>query len=119
MKTFEPGTRVVVIDGDTNELRRGVIKTVHAVCEIAIVKFDDGNFEKVEFDCLGFEPEPAKPTEPVGKSEITITPDEFKKIGTKVMMDIMKEHDPVIGLFSGVIVAKIHHALFSDAVDNG
>lgn len=111
MKTFEPGTRVVVIDGDTNELRRGVIQVVYAVCKTAIVKFDDGNIEKVEFDCLGFEPEPAEPTEPVEKSEITITSDEFKHMTVDVALK-MTEDTPLVGLVLMAFSAELYKALF-------
>ena len=121
MSKFKTGMRVVVID-ENNEVRKGVINTVYEDMEIAIVKFDDGNVEKVHFSYLGIEPETKaqeeKPTEPVEKSEITITPDEFKKIGTKVMTEIIKKGGPVLGFACTIIIANLHKALFFDAVDN-
>ena len=125
MSKFKPGLRVVVIDGDTSELRHGVINASYEDVEIAIVKFDDGNVEKVSFDCLGIEPETKvqeeKPNEPVEKSEITITPEEFKKISAKVITkEVVKMPDGggMLGLAFSVFVAKLHRALFFDAVEN-
>ena len=124
MSKFKPGFRVVVIDGDTHEIRKGVIKATYEEVEIAIVKFDDGNVEKVGFDYLGIEPETKvqeeKPTEPVEKSEITITPDEFKKIASKVVMENVKkmgEDGGLLGLTFTIFVAELHRALFFDNVE--
>ena len=125
MSKFEKGVRVVVIDADTREIRKGVINASYEDLEIAIVKFDDGNVEKVAFNYLGIEPETKvqeeKPTEPVEKSEITITPDEFKKIASKVVMrnvEKMGEGGGLIGLSFTIFSAELHRALFFDAVDN-
>lgn len=114
MSKFRPGVRVVVIDGDTHELRKGVINSIYQDIEIAIVKFDDGNTEKVEFDCLGVEPEPTepeKPTESVEKSEITITPDEFRNISMKVVAKLT-EKTPLVGIALTVFSAELHRVLF-------
>ena len=122
MSKFTVGTRVGVIDADTNEIRKGVINAVYPDIKLAIVKFDDGNVEKVGFNYLGIEPETKaqeeKPTAPVEKSEITITPDEFKKTGAKVMAEMIKKHDPMLGMFAGVIIVEIHKKLFFDEVNN-
>ena len=125
MSKFKPGLRVCVIDADTSELRKGVIKSICYELEIAIVKFDDDNVEKVRFDCLGIEPETKvqeeKPTEPVEKSEITITPEEFKKIASKVVMrnvEKMPDGGGLLGLSFTIFSAELHRALFFDAVDN-
>lgn len=56
MSKFKTDMRVVVID-ENNEVRKGVINTVYEDIEIAIVKFDDGNVEKVHFSYLGIEPD--------------------------------------------------------------
>lgn len=121
MCKFKPGVRVIVIDED-HEIRRGVINAVYPDIKLTIVKFDDGNVEKVGFNYLGIEPDnkvqEEKPTEPVEKSEITITPAEFKKIGTKVMTEITKKGGPVLGFACTLIIANLHKALFFDAVDN-
>lgn len=125
MSKFTVGTRVGVIDADTNEIRKGVINAVYPDIEIAIVNFDDGNVEKVSFDYLGIEPDnkaqEEKPTEPVEKSEITITPGEFKKIASKVVMKNVKKMDEGgewLGLAFTIFVVELHKALFFDEVDN-
>lgn len=127
MIEFKPGLRVVVIDEDTHEVRKGVINASYEGVEVAIVKFDDGNVEKVGFDYLGIEPETKvqeeKPTEPVEKSEITITPGEFRKLCTRVIAEEVKEHKEIGGLLEltfTIFSAELHRALFfDDAVDNG
>lgn len=126
MSKFKPGVRVVVIDGDTHEIRKGEIKNSHEDLEIAIVNFDDGETEKVSFEYLGIEPETKaqeeKPTEPVEKAEITITPSEFKKIASKVIAKDVKNMGTDGGLLAigfTIFVAQLHKALFfDDAVEN-
>lgn len=97
MSKFKPGVRVVVIDGDTHEIRRGVIKASYEDLEVAIVKFDDGNVEKVSFDCLGIEPKtdvkkdpetiPEKTRElPDENAEVTITYGEFRDLCVEISM---------------------------------
>ena len=121
MSKFKPGLRVCVIDADTSELRKGVIKSICYELEIAIVKFDDDNVEKVRFDCLGIEPETKvqeeKPTEPVEKSEITITPEAFRNVSMDTVLEMTKDN-PIVGLALTLYTAKLHRALFFDAVDN-
>ena len=124
MSKFKVGTRVVVID-EKHELRKGTIDTVYLDMEIAIVKFDDGNTEKVHFSNLGIEPETKaqeeKATEPVEKSEITITPEEFQKISIDVITEEvtkMGQNGKLLEIIITILVAKIHGALFIDAVDN-
>lgn len=126
MSKFKPGLRVVVIDGDTHEVRKGVINASYENVEVAVVKFDDGNVKKVSFEYLGVEPETKaqeeKPTEPVEKAEITITPDEFKKIASKVIIENVEKMPGgggLLGLTFTIFVAELHRALFFDAVDNG
>ena len=126
MSKFKPGLRVVVIDGDTHEVRKGVINASYENVEVAVVKFDDGNVKKVSFEYLGVEPETKaqeeKPTEPVEKAEITITPDEFKKIVSKVIIENVEKMPGgggLLGLTFTIFVAELHRALFFDAVDNG
>lgn len=124
MSKFNNGMRVVVID-EHNRVRKGVIVNVHDILEIAIVKFDDEHVEKVHFSCLGIEPEsreePKKASKPVEKSEITITPDEFKKIASRVVAEEAKKlgKDGIMfGLALTIVTAKIHGALFFDEGDN-
>lgn len=125
MSKFKVGTRVAVIDKDTHEIRKGVINASYEGVEVAIVTFDDGNVEKVGFDYLGIESETKvheeKPTEPVEKSEITITPDEFKKIATDVVareVEKMEKGGGLLGITFTIFVAKLHRALFFDEVNN-
>ena len=123
MSKFNKDMRVVVID-EHNYVRKGVIDKVFDSMDIAIVKFDDGNVEKVHFSYLGIEPEtkaqeePKKASEPIQKSEITITPDEFQKIAVDVMHDITEKSGPVLGFASTLIIARLHKALFFDEGDN-
>ena len=97
MSKFKPGLRVVVIDGDTHEIRKGVIKATCEEIETAIVVFDDGNVGKVGFDYLGIELETKaqeeKPTEPVenkilpdDNAEITITYGKFRDLCVAIAM---------------------------------
>lgn len=120
MCKFKTDMRVVVI-AENNEVRKGVICRLFESMEIAIVKFDDGNVEKVHFSYLGIEPETKvqeeKSTKPVEKSEITITPGEFKKIALKIIAEESRG-SLLMGIVLGQVVANIHEALFVDAVDN-
>lgn len=91
---FNPDTRVYVLEN--GDIRKGIIKKVYNEVEISIVEFEDGNVEKVHYSKLELLPEKKvqdnqDPKEPVEKSEITITPDEFRKIATKVIAKIHKE----------------------------
>lgn len=118
MIKFKENMKVVVIE--YNKLRKGVIDKVYEDLNIAIVKFDDGDKGKVHFSKLGIEPDTkvqeTKPIEPVEKSEITITPDEFRNISTRI---IVEETDRLpVALLVGNVVAKIHEKLFIDEVDN-
>ena len=117
MSKFKPGVRVAVIDSDTHEIRKGVIDNVYETLEVAIVKFDDGNVEKVGFDYLSIESETKiqeeKPTESEEKSEITITPEEFMEISCSVIAKETKDM-PVVGFVCAGIMSKIHKALFDD-----
>ena len=122
MSKFKPGVRVVVIDGDTSLLRKGVVKDAHEDLGIAIVKFDDGNVEKVDFNCLGIDPEAEKQAEkqagPIEKSEITITPEEFRKISVDLIVKESKDTNVLAGLAFTAFVVKLHRALFVDEGDN-
>lgn len=123
MSKFNKDMRVVVID-EHNYVRKGVIDKVFDSMDIAIVKFDDGNVEKVHFSYLGIEPEtkaqgePKKTNEPIEKSEITITPEEFQKIAVGVVRDITEKSGPALGFASTLIISLIHKALFLDEGDN-
>lgn len=123
MSKLKEGVRVVVIDRNTNEIKKGVIDKAYFEMEIAIVKFDDGNVEKVPYEHLHIEPENdvQETTEPVEKSEITITPDEFLNISSHVIGEItdkLEDNSGVIGLTMMVFAAELHNRLFRSEVDN-
>ena len=122
MSKFEQGLRVVVIDKDTNQFKRGeILKTFEGV-NVVIVKFDDGSIEKVPFDKLGFElgevnqEEPT--TEPVENPEITITLKEFKKKCVDIIVDNSEQLRPLVEYSLIWFTAELQKALFLDTVDN-
>lgn len=110
MSKFKLGVRVVVIDGDTHEIRKGVIDNVYETLEVAIVKFDDGNVEKVGFDYLSIESEK--------KSEITITEEEFIDIVTDIATEFATKHGYTVGLKTTLLGAEIGKRLFRKPVKN-
>ena len=123
MSKLKEGVRVIVFDRDTNEIKKGVIDKAYSEMEIAIVKFDDGNVEKVPYEHLHIEPENdvQETTEPVEKSEITITPEEFRNISSHVIEEItdkLEDKHGVIVLTMIVFAAKLNNALFRSEVDN-
>lgn len=111
---LKPGVRVVVIDDD-HKLRRGTVKVHYDMLDVVLVKFDDGNVEKVPFKKIGIEPEAQEDEkkEPEEKTMITITPDEFEKITTKIVGKILfKLRRPELIPIVGTILGDIHYALF-------
>ena len=120
MSKFDVGMRVVVIEN--NVVRKGVIKTLYESLEMSIVEFDDGNVEKVHFSRLGIESETndqeEKTTESLEKSEITITPDEFREIASKACAKVGHKIGPKIILLSSIICTEIHKALFYNGGEN-
>lgn len=120
MSKFDVGMRVVVIEN--NVVRKGVIKTLYESLEMTIVEFDDGNVEKVHFSRLGIESETndqeEETTEPLEKSEITITPNEFRAIASRACAKVASETGPATVILSGILVARIHMALFYNGGEN-
>lgn len=121
MSKLKEGVRVIVFDRDTNEIKKGVIDKAYSEMEIAIVKFDDGNVEKVPYEHLHIEPENdvQETTEPVEKSEITITPEEFRNISSHVIKEItdtLEDKRGVIGLTMIVFASELHNTLFRSEV---
>ena len=121
MNKLNPGTRVGVLEN--GEIRKGNIKNAYYDCNIAIVVFDDGNVEKVPFSKLGLLAEEKVPynREPIEKSEITITPQEFRKITSEVIKNETEEMGSAKGVLRvafTIIIAKIHRALFYDEGNN-
>ena len=125
MRQLQIGMRVVAIDESTGEIRKGKINSLYGAMKIAVVKFDDGNVEKVPFNRLGVETETKaqeeKSTEPEEKSEITITPNEFRDITSQVIAKHVKkmgEDGAILTLAFTVLAVELHKALFFDQVDN-
>lgn len=56
MNKFKVGVRVIVI-GDNQEVRKGVIQSLFEEMRLSIVKFDNGDVEKVRFDNMCIDPE--------------------------------------------------------------
>lgn len=88
---------------------------------VIVVKLDNGELVKCPSDTVApakiAEPtEETKESEPVEKSEIIITPDEFKEITTGVVAKITKTK-PLLGFAFMSILAEIHTALFFDNIN--
>lgn len=117
MSKFTEGTRVVVID---NRIRKGVIDHLYDDLEIAIVKFEDGEVDKVRYRYItvDVENQEEETTEPLEKSEITITPDEFREIASKACAKVVSKGGPASILLAGVLLAEIHDALFYNGGEN-
>lgn len=116
--SFNIGDKIVTIrDG---ELYRGTIKGIYPlnppICAIA---FEDGSIRKIFLRDIAPDPK-ADPqyekTELGEKSEITITPDEFKKITCDIIAKYTDDK-PFAALEFGLMMSKIHRALFIDSRD--
>jgi len=108
------GDRVGVVSN--GEIKKGVVMSVYNDLDYAIVKFEDG-VSKVMLHNIGLLPEekdqdPKETKEPVEKSEITITPAEFEKIGVKVCSRLAEKFGPGFILKGSAILAGLHTALF-------
>ena len=125
--TMKQGDTVAIIEH--GEIKKGILKDVKVLDPpVAIVDFD-GEIRKVLVEDLAKVQENTEDEieeiredkEPVEKSEITITSDEFKKIAT----DVADREVEKIGKGGGsfyiiftIFVLKLHRALFFDAVEN-
>lgn len=121
MSKLVVGMKVEVDHGST-ELRNGTIKALYEDMSLAIVSFDDGTTEKVPFSRIVFvgdveKPQDETPTEPTEKTEITLTPEEFKRITTEVLVRESLEGGPIVTLAGAILCAKIHKALFCNEVE--
>ena len=125
--TMKQGDTVAIIEH--GEIKKGILKDVKVLDPpVAIVDFD-GEIRKVLVEDLAKVQEDTKDEieeiqedkEPVEKSEITITSDEFKKIATDVadreVEKIGKGGGSLYIIFT-IFVLKLHRALFFDAVEN-
>lgn len=123
---FEIGDRVTLILD--NEMCKGNIERLHVDLPrpVAIVTLDDGRTTKayvtdiIPESNVAKEPEKVqeeKPTEPVEKSEITITPEEFRKKSTDLAHEMAKGK-PLVEIAIIMFLGCLHKALFFDAVEN-
>lgn len=115
------GDRVGVISN--GEIKKGVVMSVYRELDYAVVKFEDG-VAKVMLHNIGLlpeekyrdteepKPDPEEHKKPVEKSEITITPAEFEKIGVKVCTKLAEKFGPGFILRGSAILAGLHTALF-------
>jgi hypothetical protein len=130
MVEFKEGMAVIVI-GEFNEIKKGTIKDIYASLGYVIVDFGNGVLEKVEFDKLGILPETEpieaeQPEEPdknpkkdrIEKTEITITPEKFRKITSRVVGKESAQGGPILMIVGSILLAEIHKALFIDAWEN-
>lgn len=112
---LKDGDRVTTIVD--NEIVEGVIECV--INNMIIVKLDNGHKVKCAIDTVApvrrAEIKSEEKNEPVEKSEITITPDEFRNIGIDLIMKIAKEK-PIVGVAFTAFLANLHKALFFDDV---
>lgn len=120
--TMKQGDTVAIIEH--GEIKKGILKDVKDLDRpVAIVDFD-GEIRKVLVDDLARVQEESEEiqedNEPVEKSEITITPDQFRDITTSIIGEECAKMGSVglmIGMAIGIIMGKIHNELFIDEVE--
>lgn len=126
--TMKQGDRVAIIEH--GEIKQGIIKDIKFLDRpVAIVDFD-GEIRKVLVEDLGkvvTDEETSKDREDYlsdnleEKSEITITPEEFRKIGIKIVDEEIDKLGPggeLLGLSFAIFLAKLHKALFIYEAEN-
>jgi hypothetical protein len=117
--SFGIGDKIVSIkDG---ELRKGVIKNFYPMVTppVFAVEFEDGSVEKVLYNNVAKEPETEtqEENEPIQKSEITITPDEFQEIACRVIIETSRNNTRAASAFTRLI-GRLHKALFVEPWEN-
>jgi len=123
MSKFNIGDRVITVEN--GEIRRGVVRNVFDFLAMVVVEFDDGSIEKVRSEWMAFEPktevkpevEAKEEKKPIEKSEITITPDEFRDLAVRMAY---AESGGSLGLSFAFtrFAAHLHDALFMAEADN-
>ena len=123
--TMRQGDTVAIIEH--GEIKKGILKDVKVLDPpVAIVDFD-GEIRKVLVEDLAKVQEDTKDEteeipedkEPVEKSEITITPDQFHDITTSIIGEECAKIGSaglMISVAIGIIMSKIHKELFIDEV---
>jgi hypothetical protein len=118
---FSKGDTIVTYDSGV--CRKGVIGNVidEVNPPILLVKFEDSDeYEKITVDQVipdsvkGNEPEKCKSC---NKSEITITPEEFRRIALELATEVC-DGNLTIGLAFAVYSAELHKALFGVKSDD-
>ena len=114
MRRIKPGDRVVtVVNGQVEKV---IVKDV--LGDIAIVDFGEGYLGKKFLHDLAIEPtpepvEPEKPTEPVEKSGITITPRDFENISSFIIDNLLifigEEKAELLGRFSAMLSQQMFY----------
>lgn len=112
MSKFSVGDRVIAIEDST--VRKGRVTAIFDDLWTAVVAFEDGDVEKKHVDDIAILEE--KSEAKVELSEITITPEEFRRISAKIIAEESKDY-PLVALSFSSIMAKVHKALFIDEVD--
>ena len=121
--TMKQGDTVAIIEH--GEIKKGILKDEKVLDRpVAIVDFD-GEIRKVLVDDLARVQEESEEiqedNEPVEKSEITITPDQFRDITTSIIGEEcakMGSAGLMVGMAIGIIMGKIHNELFIDGAEN-
>ena len=121
--TMKQGDTVAIIEH--GEIKKGIIKDVKVLDPpVAIVDFD-GEIRKVLVEDLAKVQEESEEiqedNEPVEKSEITITPDQFRYITISIIGEEcakMGSAGLMVGMSIGIIMSKIHNELFIDGAEN-
>ena len=121
--TMKHGDTVAIIEH--GEIKKGILKDVKVLDRpVAIVDFD-GEIRKVLVEDLARVQEESEEiredNEPVEKSEITITPDQFRDIATSIIGEEcakMGSAGLMVGMTIGIIMGKIHNELFIDGAEN-
>jgi hypothetical protein len=118
MARFNENDKVITIEN--GKVREGIVRKDFSVMSppVLLVEFENGSLEKVSFDRVAHAPKPEpqdqKPNEPIEKSEITITSEEFKNIGLDLITKMAIEtKDFLLGMKLSAFLAMLHTALFN------
>lgn len=127
MANVRPGMDVIVI-GDDNQVRKGNVLETYDFANIAIVQFGD-SLEKVPFDKIGIDPFPINEEKPVEepteqdeskfieKKEVTLTRQEFFKIGSEAIVELGLVNSPVICSIVEYLIAHLGVKLFTNTLE--
>lgn len=121
-RVYDTNDRVIMVED--GEIRHGVIAQVFEHVPVVIVKFDDGEVEKVNPQRLAIEPVEKK-EEPKVEEEvdptITLKRSEFIDKMARMTVDefIMKDHAPTeVVMLCGIVVSRAVEMLFGESEGN-